>query len=182
MWDRTRYPTELERCTVIADGTEVLLRPIRPIDEELMRNLFYSLSQESIYYRFFSVPKSMPHDKVMPLVNIDYEKDMALVATIEEAAGEKIIAVGRYMRTSKDEKTAEVAFLVRDEWQNRGIGRALLQTLIDIAKQKGIKGFTACVLEGNKQMMALFHKSGYKLNMKLKDGVYYISFFFDEIL
>lgn len=180
MWDQMRYPSELERCIVIADGTEVLLRPIRPTDEEPMRNLFYSLSQESIYYRFFSVPKSMPHDRVMPMVNIDYEKDMALVATVEEASGEKIIAVGRYMRSSKEEKTAEVAFLVRDEWQNRGMGRALLQSLIDIAKEKGIKGFAASVLHKNKQMLAVFHTAGYKLNMTLEEGVYNLSFDFDE--
>lgn len=176
------YPTELERCTVIGDGTEVLLRPIRPTDEEPMRAMFYSLSQESIYYRFFSVPKSMPHDRVMPLVNIDYDKDMALVATVEEAAGEKIIAVGRYIRSSKEDPLAEVAFLVRDEWQNRGMGRALLQNLIDIAKEKGIEGFVANVLPQNKSMLAVFHNAGYKLQMRQEEGVYIISFRFDEPL
>jgi len=174
------YPTELERCEVIADGTEVTFRPIKPTDEEPMRDLFYSLSQESLYYRFFTVPKSMPHDRVMALVNIDYEKDMALVATVEEIAGEKIIAVGRYIRSSRDDKFAEVAFLVRDEWQNRGMGRALLRCLIDIAIEKHIEGFAATVLPSNKQMLTVFHNCGYKLKMASEEGVYQLSFRFDE--
>lgn len=180
IWEETRYPTELERCTVIADGTEILLRPIRPTDEEAMRDMFYSLSEESIYYRFFSTPKSMPHNRVMPLVNIDYDKDMAIVATVEEAAGEKIIAVGRYIRSSKEDPMAEVAFLVRDEWQNRGMGRTLLQNLIDIAKEKGIEGFVANVLPNNKSMLAVFHNAGYKLQMSQDEGIYSLSFRFDE--
>lgn len=174
------YPTELERCVVIADGTEVTFRPLKPTDEEPMRDLFYSLSQESLYYRFFTVPKSMPHDKVMRFVNIDYDKDMALAATVEEVAGEKIIAVGRYMRNSKDDPFAEVAFLVRDEWQNRGMGRALLRCLIDIAIEKGIKGFAATVLPNNKGMLSVFHTCGYKLTIGLEGGVYELSFSFDN--
>lgn len=176
----TLYPTELERCVVIADGTEVTFRPIKPTDEEPMRDFLYTVSQESLYYRFFTVPKSMPHDRVMALVNIDYEKDMALVATVEEASGEKIIAVGRYMRSSKNDKFAEVAFLVHDEWQNRGMGRALLRCLIDIAIEKKIQGFVATVLSTNKQMLAVFHTCGYKSKISQEEGVYQISFRFDE--
>jgi len=174
------YPTSLERCVVIADGTEVTFRPIKPTDEEPMRDLFYSLSQQSLYYRFFQVPKSMPHDRVMPLVNIDYEKDMAIVATVEEMAGEKIIAIGRYIRSSKEDKMAEVAFLVRDEWQNRGMGRALLQCLIDIAGERKIEGFVASVLPANKQMLTVFHTCGYRLKMAFEEGVYQLAFRFDE--
>jgi RimJ/RimL family protein N-acetyltransferase len=174
------YPTALERCVVIADGTEVTFRPIKPTDEEPMRELFYSLSQQSVYYRFFSIPKSMPHDRMMPLVNIDYEKDMAIVATVEEVAGEKILAVGRYIRSSKEDKMAEVAFLVRDEWQNRGMGRSLLQCLIDIARERKLDGFVATVLPANKQMLSVFHTCGFKLKMTFEEGVYQLAFRFDE--
>ena len=175
-----KYPAELERCTVIADGTEILLRPIRPTDEEPLRDMFYSSSEESKHFRFFTVPKSLPHDRVMPLVNIDYEKDMALVATSEEVSGEKIVAVGRYMRSKKGDKTAEVAFLVRDDWQNRGMGRALLASLIEIAIEKGIEGFVASVLQSNKSMLNVFHNCGYKLKMSLEDGIYELAFNFNE--
>ncbi len=177
---RSSYPEDLERCHVIADGTEVLFRPIKPTDEEPMRDLFYSLSEQSVHLRFFQPVKSMPHRRIMPLVSIDYEKDMAIVTTIQDAAGEKIVAVGRYIRASKEDPLAEVSFIVRDDWQNRGIGRALLGTLIDIAKGRGIEGFVASVLASNKQMLSVFHASGYKLDTHFEEGVYELSFRFDE--
>ncbi len=179
-WERTRYPEEFERCQVIADGTQVFFRPVRFTDEDATREFFYSVSPASIYHRFFQPVKSLPHSKVMPLVSIDYEKDMAIVATINDVAGEKILAVGRYIRSSQEEKMAEVAFMVRDEWQNRGMGRALLEQLIEIAKMNGIEGFVASVLHDNKQMMAVFHNAGYSLKTSFEEGIYTLSFRFDQ--
>jgi len=176
------YPEQLAHCQVIADGTQVFFRPVKVTDEDAMRDFFYSLSPESIYHRFFQPVKSMPHSRVMPMVSIDYDKDMALVATVEDIGGEKIVGVGRYMRSSKDEKFAEVAFLVRDEWQNRGMGRALLTSLTEIAKSRGIEGFVASVLHDNKQMMGVFHASGYAVKTTFEDGIYNISYRFDEKL
>ena len=75
---------------------------------------------------------------------------------------------------------AEVAFLVRDEWQNRGMGRALLRSLIDIAIERKIEGFVATVLPDNKQMLSVFHTCGYKLKMTFEEGVYQLAFRFDE--
>jgi len=174
------YPEELAHCQVIADGTQVFFRPVKTTDEEAMRDFFYSLSPESVYHRFFQPIKSMPHSRVMPLVSIDYGKDMAIVATVQDVAGEKIIGVGRYIRSSYEDKFAEVAFLVRDAWQNRGMGRALLTSLIDIARSRGIEGFVATVLHENKQMMGVFHASGYAVKTSFEDGLYSVSFRFDE--
>lgn len=179
-WDEMAYPEELERCAIIADGTEILFRPIKPTDEDAIRDLFYSMSQQSIYHRFFSVPKSLPHDKAMSYVNVDFAKDMAIVAVSQEVSGEKIVSVGRYLRARPDEKTAEVAFMVRDDWQNRGMGRALLNQLIEVAKEKGIEGFVASVLPTNKQMMAVFHTCGYKLKVTMEEGIYELSFRFND--
>ncbi|MFA4873707.1 MAG: GNAT family N-acetyltransferase [bacterium] len=179
-WERTRYPEEFERWQVIADGTQVFFRPIRITDEKPIRDFFYSVSPETIYHRFFQPVKSLPHSKVMPLVSIDYEKDMAIVAIIGDVAGEKILAVGRYMRGSKEEKMAEVAFMVRDEWQNRGMGRALLTQLAEIAQMSGVEGFVASVLHDNKQMMAVFHNGGYMLKTSFDEGIYTLSFRFDQ--
>ncbi len=178
--EKVAYPEELERCQVIADGTEVLFRPVKPTDEEPMRELFYSLSEQSVYLRFFQPVKSMPHVRIMPLVSIDYDKDMAVVATVEDMAGEKILSVGRYQRASKEDKLAEVSFIVRDDWQNRGMGRALLGTLIEIAKGRGVEGFVATVLGSNKQMLSVFHHCGYKLHMTFEEGTYELMFRFDE--
>ena len=174
------YPEELAHCQVIADGTEVFFRPIKPTDEDAIRDFFYSLSPTSVYHRFFQPVKSMPHARAMPLVSIDYDKDMAILATIQDVAGEQIVGVGRYMRSSAAEKLAEVAFLVRDAWQNRGMGRALLASLVDIAKSRGVEGFVASVLQENKQMLSVFHASGYAVKTSFEDGIYTISFRFDE--
>jgi len=174
------YPSDVERCIIIADGTEVLIRPVKPTDEDEIRELFYSLSEQSVYHRFFSRPKGMPHRSAMPYVNIDYEKDMAVVAISPEASGDKIVSIGNYFRTNKEDKVAEVAFLVRDDWQNRGMGKALLAQLIDIAKTRGIREFVASVLPTNKAMLSVFHTSGYKLRIRFEEGVYSIAFNFDD--
>jgi len=174
------YPERYEHCQIIADGTEVVFRPIKPTDEEAMRDLFYSLSEQSVYLRFFQPVKALPHAKVMPLVSIDYAKDMALVATIGDVAGEKIVGVGRYMRASTDDKFAEVAFMVREEWQNRGLATALLDSLKIIAKQNGVEGFVASVLTNNKSMLAVFHRCGSKLHIEKADDSFELSYRFDD--
>jgi acyl-CoA hydrolase len=179
-WDRMRYPEEMERWQVIADGTEVFFRPIRATDEEPIRDFFYSLSERSVYLRFFQPVKALPHSRVMPLVSIDYEKDMAILATIGDVGGEKVLGVGRYMRQSAEEKMAEVAFLIRDEWQNRGMGRALLSSLVEEAKKRGIEGFVASVLHDNKQMLSVFHNAGFAVTTTFDDGIYTVRFRFDE--
>jgi len=177
---RVVYPEEFEYCQTIADGTEVHFRPIKATDEEAMREMFYDLSDQSVQLRFFQPVKSMPHARMMPLVSIDYDKDMAIVATVGDMSGERIIAVGRYIRNSKGDDAAEVSFMVRDDWQNRGIGRLLLEKLISIAEQRGVKRFMAEVLSNNKKMLSVFHSSGYKVNTTFEGGVCELSFNFDE--
>ncbi len=177
---KEEYPDKYSQRQVIADGTEVTLRPIRPTDESALRDMFYSLSEESIYLRFFQPVDALPHAKVLPLVSINYKKDMAVVSTIQDSAGEKIIGVGRYMRGTPDDKYAEVAFLVRDAWQNRGLGKALLDSLIDISKQHGVEGFKATVIPKNKMMISVFRGCGCNLHMEKNGDVYELKFKFDE--
>ena len=95
---------------------------------------------------------------------------MAIVGTLPEAYGDDIIAVGRYYL---DERTnmAEVAFVIRDEWQNMGLGSFLFRHLMTIAKASGISGFTAEVLRDNKRMQAIFNHSGYKVQSWVEEGV-----------
>jgi len=127
-----------------------------------MRELFYALSQETIYYRFMSRMKAIPHKQLRNMVFINHRTDVAIVGTIPDAAGDLIVAIGRYYL---DEKTnyAEIAFTVRDEWQNRGIGTFLYKHLANIAKRNGIRGFTAEVLRGNRAMQRVFHKSDFRV-------------------
>jgi len=166
-------PQELRSSLVLEDGTRVNFRPMHPTDEKRMRELFHSLSEQTMYYRFMSRITRIPQKQVQDFVYIDYRSDMAIVGTIPEAHGEQIIAIGRYYLNPRT-NLAEVAFIVRDQWQNQGIGTFLLKYLIQIAKRNGIAGFTAEVLRDNKAMQAVLEKSGCEIRSRLEDRVYSI--------
>lgn len=164
-------PQELRTMFLLDDGTQVNFRSIRPTDEAATRDLFYSLSQETVYYRYMTHLTRITHRQIHNFVYIDHRQDVAIVGAVPEAAGEQIIAIGRYYLNPKTNR-AEVAFVVRDEWQNRGIGKFMLSYLVNIARRNGIRGFTAEVLRDNKSMQAVFNKSGLKMNSSLTEGVY----------
>ncbi|MFU8888380.1 MAG: GNAT family N-acetyltransferase [Trueperaceae bacterium] len=164
-------PTELRTTRLLGDGTQVTFRPIHPTDEPRITDLFYALSQETIYYRYMSRSKTVPRSEIQNFVFIDHRSELAIVCTVPEAHGEDIIAVGRYYL---DEKTnmAEVAFVVRDDWQNKGIGTELLRYLAQIAIRNGIRGFTAEVLRANRAMQRVFHKLDHQVTSEPQDDVY----------
>ncbi|MCK4292693.1 MAG: GNAT family N-acetyltransferase [Planctomycetes bacterium] len=164
-------PLELKTSLVTEDATQIYFRPMHPTDEKRMRGLFHSLTKETIYYRFMSNITRIPQKQVQDFVYIDYRSDMAIVGTIPEAHGEDIIAIGRYYLNPRT-NLAEVAFIVRDQWQNQGIGTFLLKYLITIAKRNGIAGFTAEVLRDNKAMLAVLAKSGCEIRSRMEDRVY----------
>ena len=164
-------PQELRTSFLLEDGTQVNFRPMHPTDEKRMKYLLYSLSQKTLYYRFMSNIIRIPQKQIQDFVYIDYRDDMAIVGTVPEAHGEEIIAIGRYYLNPRTNQ-AEVAFIVRDQWQNRGIGTFLMKYLITIAKRNGIAGFTAEVLQDNKPMLAVLHKSDCKISSNLDDRVY----------
>ena len=164
-------PSELRTTRLLGDGTQVTFRPIHPTDEPLITDLFYALSQETIYYRFMSRSKKVPRSEIQDFVFIDHRTELAIVCTVPEAHGEDVIAIGRYYLDEKS-NMAEVAFVVRDDWQNRGIGTALLRYLAQIAVRNGIRGFTAEVLRANRAMQRVFHKTDYKVTSAPQDDVY----------
>ena len=156
---------------LLKNGTQINFRPVHPTDEPRMRDLVYDLSKETVYYRFMNHNQRFGQRRIQNFVYVDHRKDVAIVGTLPAAHGEEIIAVGRYYL---DERTnrAEVAFVVRDEWQNFGIGSFVFSHLIKIAKAGGISGFTAEVLRQNVRMQAVFNHSGLKVSSQLEDGVY----------
>lgn len=156
---------------LLKNGIRVSFRSIRPTDELHMRDLLYDLSQETIYYRFMSRQQRFTHRQIQDFVYIDHRRDVAIVGTVPEAHGEDIIAVGRYYLNEQNNK-AEVAFVIRDGWQNQGLGSFMFRHLITIAKRNGIAGFTAEVLRDNRRMQAIFNHSGYKVKSCLEEGVY----------
>jgi acyl-CoA hydrolase/GNAT superfamily N-acetyltransferase len=172
------YPEEYEETATFGD-VDVFFRPVKPSDEDLEREFFYSLSDESVYYRFFNIVKSMPHEKLQPLVNIDYRTEMAIAGFVGEPGHEEMIAISRY-KVDPADNLAEIAFLVRDDWQQRGLGTWMMEKLTDIAIKRGIKGFKAEVLAQNKKMMYVFHKSRFPVRTKLEDGAYYLELRFSD--
>lgn len=164
-------PKELRTTYLLNDGTQLNFRPIHPTDEPRMRDLFYKLSEATIYYRFMSHQKRVSRHQIQDFVYIDHRNDVTIVGTLPEAYGEEIIAVGSYYLDPKT-NLAEVAFVVSDQWQNHGIGTFLLKHLMRIARRNGIRGFTAEVLTDNKPMQAVINKSNCQIRSKFTGNVY----------
>jgi acyl-CoA hydrolase len=179
-WDEMRYPEELETHTTATDGTQVFVRPVKPTDEEAFKDLFYSLSEQSKYLRFFSRMKFMPHKQRQGYVNINYNEDVSLVAVLETDVGEKIVGLGQYIKIPNVPR-AEYSMLLSDEWQQKGLGGWLTRYLIRIARQAGIVGFDAEVLTENKGMVTVFQSLPYELRMRVEEGAYLLSFDFDRL-
>jgi acyl-CoA hydrolase len=163
-------PKELRTTYLLNDGTLLNFRPIHPTDEPRMRDLFYKLSEATIYYRFMGYQKIVPRKQIQDFVYIDHRNDVTIVGTLPEAHGEDLLAIGSYYLDPKT-NLAEVAFVVSDKWQNHGIGTFLLRHLMRIARRNGIRGFTAEVLVENKPMQAVINKSNTKVRSKVGTGV-----------
>lgn len=174
-----RYPEEFEIKVSLPDGSPVLIRPIKPTDEPAMRELFYSFSRDTVFYRYFSYIKAMPHEKLTKFVNIDYEREMALVAVIRRNGEEHIVGSTRYY-VDPATGLAEFAIEVQDEYQGKGIGTALFKHLIRIAQIKGVKGFVGYVLDSNIRAYRLVTKTGFPLETKWEDGVYTLTLKFEK--
>ena len=116
-------------------GLQLLLRPVKISDEPLLKDFFYSLSDQSLYRRFISIRKDMPHERLQEFVVIDYTKEMVILATIREGEMEKVVGVGQY-GINEANHTAEVSLVVRDDYQNQEIGTELL-ILFDLPGQEG---------------------------------------------
>jgi len=175
------YPEDLETLTTTKSGLKILLRPVRISDEPLLKDFFYSLSETTIYRRFIMDRKEMPHEKLQgTFVVIDYTKQMVILAVVEEEGRETITGVAQF-RGHEGSHTAEVAIVVKDAFQNRGIGTELLRHLTYIAKRQGLLGFSAEVLKENRVMLHLFEKMGFTMEKESLPDVYNLRLGFREI-
>jgi len=167
---RGEYPEELEIYKTTKGGLELLLRPVKISDEPLLKEFFYSLSDKSLYRRFISSRLDMPHERLQEYIVIDYTKEMVILAISKKDNKEEVLGLGQYSIYEKS-LTAEVAFLVRDKWQNMGIGMELLSYLTYLAKKGGLSGFTAEVLRENTPMLHLFESMGFDINKQSDSGM-----------
>jgi acyl-CoA hydrolase len=174
-WEHVEYPAELERYDTLRDGTQIFFRPVKPTDEPALSEMLYSLSTQSVRSRYFTHTMTFPHKDVQKLTNIDYENDLAIVGVVPSPAGEEIVAIAQYFLDPKT-GAAEVAFIVQDEWQQKGMGSCLLDTLTQIARQRGVKRFSAAVLASNKPMLNIFHNSGYKVETEFDGEAYSVTY------
>jgi acetyltransferase len=162
------YPKKYEILWLLKNGQEVLLRPIKPEDEPMWLEMFQSFSEESIRYRFFQMLKDTPHEVRVRYCNVDYDREIAIVAEIVENGKRKILGVSR-VSIEPDEKSGEMAFIVSDYWQGLGLGTKMVDYTLDIAKEKGIDSVYAIMLQDNYRALSLTKKMGFKIDY-LSDG------------
>jgi GNAT superfamily N-acetyltransferase len=160
-----RYPAELEADVDVASGATFHLRPIRSEDAEKLVEFHTHLSFDSIYRRYFSLHPQLSAVEVKHFTQVDYVDRLALI--IED--GDELVAVGRYDRFPKS-PTAEVAFVVRDDYQHLGLGHRLLNALANAASARGITTLSAETLTANHDMIAVFRHSGFPITTSTEFG------------
>ncbi len=165
------YPEEEEYRVTTKDGALVRIRPIKPTDEPLLQDFFYSHSEETIYRRYFRAVKAMSHATAQTLVNVDYHKRMAFVATLGALGLERIIGVGRYAEEEDHDDMVEVAYTIHEDYQGRGLGTILQVHLEDYAKRKGFRGVSSYLFKNNVPMMKIFAKRGPYSEELAEEGV-----------
>jgi acetyltransferase len=169
------YPSELERPIALHGGARLRLRPIRPDDEPRLEELFQRLSRHTVYQRFFAPYERLRADWYRQFANVDYRGRLALVAEDEQAGRTLLRAVAQYEPDAVP-GVAEVAVVVEDAWQNRGLGSVLLDAVLEAAEARGIHSFSANVLSGNRRMLHVLRRLGEIHRRSAEDGVLTIEF------
>lgn len=165
-----KYPQHWEADGLLRDGRPIHLRPIRPSDADTLREFHESLSEETIYFRFFAPYPKLSDRDVKRFTELDYVDRVAIVALL----GGELIGIGRYDRVGPAE--AEVAFVISDRHQGRGLGSILLEHLAAAARENGIWRFVADVLPSNKRMAGTFAEAGFTVSSQFEDGVVHVEF------
>ncbi len=156
------YPTQWIKPARLRNGQSVLLRPIRPEDEPLEAELVKNASKESLYFRFFGYMPGIDHKMLARFTHIDYDREMAIVALLEENGEQKIIGVVRIVGDGWRE-SCEYAILIADAWHGQGLGGILTDYIIEIARAQGFQKITASFLKVNGAMRRLFERKGFKI-------------------
>jgi acetyltransferase len=164
----TPYPTHYVTSWRLPDGTEVLIRPVRPEDEPMSREMFSAVSGETLRVRFFNVV-DVTHELLMRFCNIDYEREIAVLAEIRKA-DRKIMIGGSRLIGEPDSKRGQFAVLVHDDYQGIGLGSKLIDVIIGIAQEKGLHEIHGLVLSENDRMLGLCRKLGFEVRAE-SDGL-----------
>jgi len=164
------YPADLESDVVLRDGLTVCLRPVRRDDADRVLAMLGELSERSIYSRFMGLPH-LDVEQARKIIAVDYDAQMALVAE----RGGRLCGLAGYYRDPANDERAEVAFVITDAMQGRGLGTRLLERLAEIGRERGVRVFDAYVLGDNLAMMDVFLQSGFALTQGLDHGVFHVT-------
>ncbi|HNY64000.1 MAG TPA: GNAT family N-acetyltransferase [Deltaproteobacteria bacterium] len=165
------YPLQYEGKLLLKDGREVLLRPIKASDGDLIVDLFARISPQSLYQRFLRDIRSLPEEMLHHFTHVDYMSEFALVAVVKEQGRDALVAVGRYARGRDDDPT-DLGIAVRDDWQGLGLGKALLERTVSVAREHGITRFGSMMDPRNTAMARILKDLGYEVKYDLRGGFY----------
>lgn len=164
------YPTRYVTPWKLKDGTEVILRPIRPEDEPMELEFVKGLSEEASRFRFFQVIRDLSHEALVRFCNIDYDREMAFIAETRELNRRMEIGVGRLVM-EPNKKRGEFAVVVADKYQGKGLGTKLIDMLISVAEEKGLESMYGIVLPENANMIHLCEKLGFTVERRHEEVV-----------
>ncbi|MCT2386303.1 bifunctional acetate--CoA ligase family protein/GNAT family N-acetyltransferase [Erwinia pyrifoliae] len=164
------YPQELEEAVQLKNGQRALFRPILPEDEPLLQQFIARVTKEDLYYRYFSEINEFTHDDLANMTQIDYDREMAIVAVRQHNGLNEIIGVTRAI-SDADNIDAEFSVLVRSDLKSLGLGRRLLEKMIVYTRQHGLQQLNGITMPGNQGMISLARKLGFNIDIQLEDGI-----------
>lgn len=164
------YPHELEEAVQLKNGQQCLFRPILPEDEPLLQQFIAQVTKEDLYYRYFSEINEFTHDDLANMTQIDYDREMAIVAVRQHQGQDEIIGVTRAI-SDADNIDAEFSVLVRSDLKGLGLGRRLLEKMIIYTRQHGLQQLNGITMPGNRGMVTLARKLGFAIDIQLEDGI-----------
>ena len=162
------YPAHLAKTVQLNDGTDIVIRPIRPEDAEIEAQFIRDLSDEARYFRFMNSLQELSQEMLVRFTQIDYHNEMALIAVTMTDAGEEQIGVARYT-TNLDKTSCEFALVVSDQWQSRGIAHHLMRNLMDVARDRDLERIQGQVLSKNSRMLDLMTSLNFSINNDPED-------------
>jgi len=164
---------------MVRNGTSILIRPARASDVAGLQDIFYAMSKEDVYTRFFRNMRSLSSSEAQFMCNVNYDTDVAFVAVAGTRENEKIVGSSCYV-VNPSTNTGEVGYMIRSEWQCLGIGKILQERMKEYAKARGIRGFTGEILAGNTKMINLAKKACNNVSLKSHGTYFEFTILFDQ--
>ncbi|MBW1994059.1 MAG: GNAT family N-acetyltransferase, partial [Deltaproteobacteria bacterium] len=174
------YPVKYEETYTI-NNQQVTIRPAKPVDERRIQEHFYTLDKNDVISRFFHEKSSFFREEVEGITQIDYIKNLTIVAVVGEFGFGKVVAIGEYL-LDPDKNMAEIAFSVSKDWQRKGLGKIIIHKLAEAAKENHIDGFYAYTIPQNQAMIKLFKSLPCTVQTTVNDDVLVLSCRLNQLL